>query len=163
MDDVISEAKATGEFQGSVEEIRATSIELSCPPEIIFSESSRITKLATLSVDRGCSFSLIAQMCRNLIPATYLEDKEIEPVTLVARSGFYVSKRQIMGRTLVVFARRKVQLTEDDEANSGNRIDSDPLGLMVLTRPNTGKLSTITSAGTRLNGYVLYTLHKITI
>ena len=140
MDDVIAEAKATGEFEGSVEEIRATSIELSSLPKTITSDSSSgaLTNLATFKVDRGCSLSNAAQMCLDMIPMDHPEDKHIEPSTDVARSGFYISKNRIQGRFLVLFAKRKVQLTEDDESDSANRIDYDPLGLMVLTRPNTG-------------------------
>lgn len=136
MDDVISEAKATGEFEGSVEDIRATSIELASVPETLIADTSSgaLTKLATFLIDRGCSLPSAAQMCLGMIGQT--GNDPIEFNADVAKSGFYVSRYRIMGRFLVTFAKRKIRLTED-EADE-NRIDYDPLGLMVLTRPNTG-------------------------
>jgi len=137
MDDVIAEAKATGEFEGSVEDIRATTIELSSQPETLIADASSgaPTKLATFLIDRGCSLLWVAQMCLDMIPVDQEDNKPIESDDNVAKSGFYMSRHRIMGRFLVTFAKRKIQLTEDDE---DNRIDCDPLGLMVLTRPNTG-------------------------
>lgn len=139
MDDVISEAKATGEYEGSVEDVHATTIELHCKPEEITvdSASGAKTKLTTFTVDRGVSFSQAVRMCLDCAPPNSKLNGEIEANDSVARTGFYVSKRKIMGRTLVLFAKRKIEVTEDDE-NDSNRIDYDPMGLMVVTRPNTG-------------------------
>jgi len=140
MDDVISEAKATGEFEGSVEDIRATKIELSSLPETLTVDGSSgaLTKLATFLIDRGCSLLGVSQLCLDMIPVDRAEEKHIEHDDNVAKSGFYASRRRIMGRFLVTFARRKVQLAKDDIEDGNNRNDLDPLGLMVLTRPNTG-------------------------
>jgi hypothetical protein len=141
MDDVVNEAKATGEFEGSVEDIRATSIELSSEPESITTDvsSGAPTNLAIFNVDRGCSLAKASEYCHDMIPADHPDDEAIEVQSRrVARSGFYMSKRQIMGRTLVLFAVRRVQMSQSEKEDAANRIDYDPLGLMVLTRPNTG-------------------------
>jgi hypothetical protein len=139
LDDVIDEAKATGEFEGSVEQIQATSIKLASQPEVITCDKSSgaLTKLMIFNVDRGCSFSNVCEMCLEMILNCNFKDHHIELSTSVARSGFYVSRRPIMGRWLVLFAKRKVKLTSD-ENDIENRIDYDPRGLMVVTRPNTG-------------------------
>ena len=54
----------------------------------------------------------------------------------IAESGFYVSKNKISGRNLVLFAKRKFNpskfKTEDEQ------VAIDPLGLMQISRPNTG-------------------------
>ena len=139
MDDIIAEAKSTGEFEGSVEDIRATSIEQASAPETIASDlsSGALTKLVTFNIDRGCSLSRLSMLCLDLIPKSY--SSVLEPTLSVAKSGLYMSKRKFAGRTLVLFARRKVQLsTTEDEVDDANLIDYDPMKLMVLTRPNTG-------------------------
>mmetsp|Transcript_31465 Transcript_31465/g.46405 ORF Transcript_31465/g.46405 Transcript_31465/m.46405 type:complete len:1291 (+) Transcript_31465:79-3951(+) len=140
MDDVIAEAKTTGEFEGSVEDIRATTIELTCSPENLITDASSgaHTKLATFLVDRGCSLQRVTQTFLDMIPIDQDDDEVIEGDDYVAKSGFYISRHRIMGRYLVLFAKRKVQLTDEEDTEKENRIDSDPLGLMVLTRPNTG-------------------------
>ena len=149
MDDVIAAAKSSGEFEGSVEDIRATSVELASAPETITTDSASgaMTMLATFNVDRGCSLDHVGKMCSEVFPEGNASSKEsddddsedlLEPNTSVAKSGFYMTKRQIMGRTLVLFAKRKIQWTKEDEEDIANRIDYDPLGLMILTRPNTG-------------------------
>ncbi len=139
MEDVISEAKVTGEFQESVEDIRATSIELSSEPEVLTVDKScgAVTKLAIFNVDRGCSFSSVCSTCLDLISPFFAKEKPVEVNNSVALSGFYLSNREIMGRKLVLFARRKIQVSSDETENE-NMIDFDPRGLMVLTRPNTG-------------------------
>ena len=152
MDDVISEAKSTGEYEGSVEDIRATSIELASQPEQITTDvsSGAPTKLAVFNVDRGCSIEKVCKTCQDMIPQKYIccssgnddDDKEtmIEAHdNAVARSGFYRIKNPIIGRTLVLFATRRVQLSERDYSeDASNRLDFDPSGMMILTRPNTG-------------------------
>jgi len=140
MDDIIAEAKATGEYEASVEQVRATSIELSTTPQIIAHDKSNTgapTKLMTFNVDRGVSCADICKIVYDII-SQFSRENQVEVQTSVALSGFYVSKRLIMGRTLILFAKRKVHLTPDDELDTANRIDYDPRGLMVLTRPNTG-------------------------
>ena len=135
----MSEAKATGEFEGCVEDIRATSIELAMPPETIAKDpsSGALTKLMTFNVDRGCSYQQLSEFIYQMIQTN--ASTTLEPSTSVAKSGIYISKRKIAGRSLVLFAKRKVELkASDDERNDLNLIDYDPLGLMILTRPNTG-------------------------
>jgi hypothetical protein len=138
MDDVIAEAKATGEFEGSVEEIRATSIELSSPLETVITDASSgaPTQLARFQIDRGCSLTTIAQMCLDMTPINQLQDTQIEYDDSVASTGLYISRHRIMGRFLVTFAKRKFQVLDKNEDD--NRMFCDPAGLMVLTRPNTG-------------------------
>jgi hypothetical protein len=54
----------------------------------------------------------------------------------IAESGFYISKNRIRGRHLVLFAKRKFDpsaFKTDEE-----RATVNPLGLMQVTRPNTG-------------------------
>ena len=60
------------------------------------------TKLATFRIDRGCSLDQMSQLCLEVIPKDLYgkEDEMIERNTTVAKSGFYISKRQIAGRTL---------------------------------------------------------------
>jgi hypothetical protein len=59
---------------------------------------------------------------------------------LVAEAGFYISKKKIAGRHLVLFAKRKFDRSSfnSDEEDAA----FDPLGLMQLTRPNTGTILT---------------------
>ncbi|GMI17748.1 hypothetical protein TrLO_g14850 [Triparma laevis f. longispina] len=49
-------------------------------------------------------------------------------------TGFYVSKRQITGRTMPIFAKRKFT-----RARGKSTLQIDPLGVMVIHRANTGK------------------------
>lgn len=142
LDDILSEAKTTGEFEGSVEDVRATNIELSAKPEQISSDhaSGAFTTLAIFHIDRGCSFGNVAQTALFMIPdTTTSKDVDTEGGTSIARSGFYISKNRIIGRFLVLFAERKFRLSPEEDSDATIRMDYDPLGLMVLTRPNTGK------------------------
>jgi len=143
LDDVITDAKATGEFEGSVEDIKATSIELKSE-QIIATDSScgAKTELTRLIIDRGVSFNFIV----DTIAADNKQNGDVEMAAekdtdaterkeshrKQAKSGFYLSKRKIAGRHLVLFAQQKVS----DEVDSDF---DDPLGLMVITRPNSGK------------------------
>ena len=137
MDDVLDEARTIGDFEGSVEQINATSIVLSSTPEIITKDKSSgaPTKLMTFDVDRGCSFEELCKLCAEMIR---IESTQVEPKCGVARSGLYIGKRQMRGKFLVLFAQRKVQLSFQDMENE-NIIDHDPRGLMIITRPNTGR------------------------
>lgn len=148
LDDVIADAKATGEWEGSVEDIKATSITLKSE-EVIATDSScnASTELTRLIIDRGVSFNAVVETI------TADNDKQSDDTKMAAekdeasadntteregshrkqaKSGFYISKRKIAGRRLVMYAQQKVA----DEVGSDH---DDPLGLMVITRPNTGK------------------------
>jgi hypothetical protein len=128
MDDVVAEAKATGEFQGSVEDIKATTIEVTGEPEVIAVDkaSAATTKLMKFELDRGISFTQATAMCEECA-------SEVDSESEAALSGFYISKRKIMGRKLVLFAKRKYNGMHASDASY-----FDPYGTMILTRPNTG-------------------------
>ena len=144
LDDVIADAKATGEFEGSVEDIKATSIELKSE-EVIATDSScgAKTELTRLRIDRGVSFNFIVETIaadaqqnsdvelgdKNDAIATEKKESNCKR----AQTGLYISKRKIAGRHLVMFAQQKVS----NEASDSDF--DDPRGLMVITRPNTGK------------------------
>ena len=143
LDDVITDAKATGEFEGSVEDIKATSIKLKSE-QIIATDSScgAKTELTRLIIDRGVSFNFIVETiaaddnrngdaemaAEKNTDATESKERHRKQ----AKSGFYLSKRKIAGRHLVMYAQQKVSDEVDTDFD-------DPLGLMVITRPNTGK------------------------
>jgi len=145
LDDVITDAKATGEFEGSVEDIKATSIELKSE-QVIATDSScgAKTELTRLIIDRGVSFNFIVETiaadaklkCGGEV--TSEKDADVteakESLRKRAKSGLYISRRKIAGRRLVMFAQQKVS-----NEGSDSNIDDDPRGLMVITRPNTGK------------------------
>ena len=154
LDDVVADAKATGEFEGSVEDIRATRVTLKGRPEVIATDQScgAITTFTCLVIDRGISFDSIVQTIINVNERGPGEksndddkveekgnegdedDDDDDEEEEQCKSGFYISRRKIAGRFLVMFAQRKV------EKEVG--IDSDfidPLNLMVISRPNTGK------------------------
>ncbi|KAL7444868.1 hypothetical protein ACHAXM_009693 [Skeletonema potamos] len=143
LDDVISDAKATGEFEGSVEDIKATSIELKS--ELIIATDSSCgakTELTRLIIDRGVSFNFIVETIaagsKQNGDAKFAVEEDADAMERkeshrkYAKSGFYLSKRKIAGRHLVLFAQQKVSDEVDNDFD-------DPLGLMVITRPNTGK------------------------
>jgi hypothetical protein len=133
LDDVVADAKATGEFEGSVEDVRATHIELDGKLEqlAVDKRSGAPTMLTRINLDRGISLETIA--AQSLEDARPVASKQ-EKLSPVAESGFYVSKRVIAGRKLVLYAKRKLEA----DAETGEYAH-DPLGLMVITRPNTGK------------------------
>ena len=141
LDDVVTDAKATGEFEGSVEDVKATSITMKEAPTVIAADKSSgaTTMLTKITVDRGISFE---QVIGSILDEHKQSDDPVEHdgaegfVTnqFVAESGFYLSKRKIAGRKLVIFARRKV----DQDVGEGISA-TDPLGLMIISRPNTGK------------------------
>ena len=56
--------------------------------------------------------------------STWLDliSQAVEVLSLVALSGFYLSSREIMGRKLFVFTRRKIQ-GSSDEAKNDNMSD----------------------------------------
>ena len=144
LEDIVSEAKLTGEFDGSAEEIKATSMEISDEQVLTIDPSCGAeTKLTTLLLDRGISFETVCEMATaEALPKKRKEDawmstaKVGKPVHNLAESGFYISRNKIAGRHLILFAQGKFKTSsfenEDEAANF------DPLGLMVITRPNTG-------------------------
>jgi len=143
--DIISDAKATGTFESSVEDVKATQITLHSSPEEIATDISSGTKtfLSRIVLDRGVSFEDAIAVClkgldrknqnnndnKTLVSQHVNEGKKMS-VPKRAESGFYASKRLISGRYLVLLAQRKMEPSLSS---------LDPLGLMVLTRPNTGK------------------------
>ena len=140
LDDVITEAKATGEYEGSVEDIRASSVTLKCKPQIIATDRScaATTELTRLVLDRGVSFDQIIETMIEEYPVSHSSNCQIseedDDDEGHCKSGFYLSKRKIAGRYLVVFARRK-----NEKRGSNDSGSIDPLKLMVITRPNTGR------------------------
>ena len=133
LDDVVADAKATGEFEGSVEDVRATHIELSGTPEklAVDKSSGAPTFFTRLNLDRGISLETIASQSIEDARPNASEQQKGSPV---AKTGFYVSKRVIAGRKLVLYARRKIEA----DAKTGE-YTPDPLGFMIVTSPNTGK------------------------
>ena len=132
LDDVIVDAKATGEFEGSVEDIQATRVTLKGAPEIIATDLScgAVTTFTRLVIDRGISFNSIVQGVIDGNESRRGEESKEEEEQ--CKSGFYLSRRKIAGRYLIMFAQRKV------EKKAGINADFiDPLNLMVISRPNT--------------------------
>lgn len=144
LDDVITDAKATGEFEGSVEDIRASRVTLKGKPEVIATDSScaATTELSRLILDRGVSFD---KMVQTIIEDSPVSEKTDDSNVMVAdeseneeehcKSGFYLSRRKIAGRYLIMFAQRK---NEKEDNGSSDFIDLAQ-NLMIITRPNTGK------------------------
>ena len=144
LDDVITDAKATGEFEGSVEDVKATSVKVKGTPKLIATDAScgAPTTLTKIELDRGVSFGSILEPLFEEGDFDKKDDEgedgssdnedarsKYEP----AESGFYISRRKIAGRHLIMYAKRKVEA-------KGAEVDvMDPMGLMVVTRPNTGK------------------------
>lgn len=140
LDDIVTDAKATGEFEGSVEEVRATTVTIGEAPTKIATDTSSgaSTMLTKINLDRGISFEQVI--------GTILDDRKEKDINesndddyenpCVAETGFYVSKRKIAGRHLVMFAKRKI---DQDDLDDDIASVVDPLGLMVVSRPNTGK------------------------
>ena len=63
LDDVITDAKATGEFEGSVEDVKATSVKVKGTPKLIATDAScgAPTTLTKIELDRGVSFGSILE------------------------------------------------------------------------------------------------------
>ena len=131
LDDVIVDAKATGEFEGSVEDIQATRVTLKGAPEIIATDLScgAVTTFTRLVIDRGISFNSIVHAVIDGNESRRGEESKEEEEQ--CKSGFYISRRKIAGRYLIMFAQRKV------EKKAINADFIDPLNLMVISRPNT--------------------------
>ena len=161
---IMSIATKSGEFEGTAEDVTATTIEIDHEANLGVDPSSGAqTKLTTLVLDRGIPFETVRALaieeaqkstfavtqCNNGENNTALTKMEDEKGFIViddddgrdtkrriAESGFYVSKNKISGRNLVLFAKRKFNpskfKTEDEQ------VAIDPLGLMQISRPNTG-------------------------
>lgn len=151
LDDVIADAKISGEWEGSVEDVKATSISVKGTPKVIATDAScgANTTLTMIELDRGVSFG---QIIETILEDVDDDEKSEENSNMVddedededsdeqydpyapAESGFYRSRRKIAGRRLILFAQRKVVDAEDVDSDF-----IDPLGSMIVTRPNTGK------------------------
>lgn len=96
--------------------------------------------LTKLMIDRGISFNALVQTIVDENAASKEDNEEAMPVDEAEEndeqrpSGFYISRRKIAGRHLVAFAQRKLEMED-----SIDRDFIDPLNLMFITRPNTGK------------------------
>lgn len=138
LDDVIADAKATGEWEGNVEEVKATVISMNEEPTriAIDKSSGASTMLTKITLDRGIAFDQVVATVLDDEKDSDTTDDEDEENHFVAETGFYISKRKIAGRHLVMFAKRKI-----DQSDLSEELASvvDPLGLMVISRPNTGK------------------------
>lgn len=159
-EDVMKEAKSTGEFEGTAEDLKATSIELLKEEDLAVDPSCGAkTKLTTLSLDRGVSFETACNMaveeasksssCPN--KKVYVEDNfenseddgdvdewmsNTETKDTIAPSGFYISRKLIAGRNLILFAKQQFDRSEFESEEQAANFDAE--GLMVITRPNTG-------------------------
>ena len=143
LDDVIANAKATGEFEGGVEETRASRVTFKALPEIIATDTScgAATTLTRLVVDRGISFDSIAQTIIDDNESGCCDEATPNSTSIISdkggkqcQSGFYISRSLIAGRHLIMFAQRKVVKETGVDADF-----LDPLNLMIISRPNTGK------------------------
>jgi hypothetical protein len=141
LDDVIAASKATGEFEGSVEEIRASRVTLKGIPEVIAHDTScgAVTTFTRLVVDRGISFDNIVQAIIHSDESGWLNKSKSDGTMSdqdekLCKSGFYTSRRMIAGRQLILFAQRKFSKDVGEDAGF-----FDPLNLMIISRPNTGK------------------------
>eukprot|EP00980_Cylindrotheca_fusiformis_P021383 scaffold8259_cov143-Cylindrotheca_fusiformis.AAC.1 len=160
LDDVVSEAKLSGDFEGSVEDIKASSIEIA-EDRVLATDPScgAETKFTTLLLDRGISldgvcniakeealtqFDIAASQVKKILKPEECTMEKIEvddPRSKltnrnIAQAGFYISRKKIAGRELVLFARAR--FPDSSFKNSAEAMSFDPLGLMVVTRPNTG-------------------------
>ena len=150
LDDVIADAKISGEWEGSVEDVKATSISVKGTPKVIATDAScgADTTLTMIELDRGVSFGQIVETILEDVgddekseETSNGEDEDEDEDSdgqydpyAPAESGFYRSRRKIAGRHLILFAQRKVVDAEDVDSDF-----IDPLGSMIVTRPNTGK------------------------
>ena len=157
LDDVIADAKVSGEWEGSVEDVKATSISIKGTPKVIANDAScgADTTLTMIELDRGVSFGQIIETVLEQVEGNVEdagksqensneEDKGEEEedddsdeqydAYAPAESGFYRSRRKIAGRHLILYAQRKVVDADDVDSDF-----IDPLGSMIVTRPNTGK------------------------
>jgi len=145
-DDVIAEAKSTGEFEGGVEDIKATNIEIKGKPEVLAVDQSSGTQtyLNRLVLDRGISLSSVCGMAMASSETMLEASANVDSVDCnndgskerIAETGFYSSRNPVSGRHLILFAKRKVAV--ESFKTLEDAIDYDPFGLMVITRPNTG-------------------------
>lgn len=159
LDDVITSAKSSGEFEGTAEDITATIIKIRKEiPLAVDPASGAQTKLEMLSLDRGISIETVAGMAVEAAlkhaekKRATLTDKDDTPEDArdedsywssksskedkIAPQGFYLSRNKIAGRHYILFARHK--FPRSDFATRSEAVEFDPLGSMVIGRPNTG-------------------------
>eukprot|EP00529_Nitzschia_sp_RCC80_P001681 CAMPEP_0113496240 /NCGR_PEP_ID=MMETSP0014_2-20120614/30019_1 /TAXON_ID=2857 /ORGANISM="Nitzschia sp." /LENGTH=881 /DNA_ID=CAMNT_0000390155 /DNA_START=1 /DNA_END=2646 /DNA_ORIENTATION=- /assembly_acc=CAM_ASM_000159 len=191
LDDVIDEAKSSGEFEGTAEDIKATSIKIGDETKLTVDPSCGVyTKLTTLNVDRGISLQSVCSMAigegrkeKNYADSKTEasdddqkqeqngnagsddsddedeDDNDEDDVWFSQTSryradgGFYISKGKIAGRKLVLMAKGKFDrsLFETDEEAA----NFDPMGLMLISRPNTGTSHTDMSSSELKRKYKL--------
>ena len=144
LENIVSSAKATGEYEASVEDVRATTVEIDGDPEVIAVDrsSGAKTEFTKIVLDRGVSLlAIVKEILLNsgncppifslptpLSPLPALTKDSQITETQTVDSGFYVSKRKIAGRELILYATKKSVSTKFDSAES-----------MIITRPNTGR------------------------
>mmetsp|Transcript_6573 Transcript_6573/g.11997 ORF Transcript_6573/g.11997 Transcript_6573/m.11997 type:complete len:125 (+) Transcript_6573:1-375(+) len=92
--------------------------------------------LTKITLDRGIAFEQVIATILDEAKEKDKTEEDDEENSFHAVSGFYLSKRKIAGRYLVMFAKRKIDIDEIGEQFASV---VDPLGLMVISRPNTGK------------------------
>lgn len=146
LEDIITEAKARGEYEGSAEDIKASSIEIANEKTLTVDASCGAkTKLTTLFLDRGISFSTVYKMALETSGNRGGPSEATQKTSLdwrdrmtkhIAPSGFYKSRNRIAGRHLILYAARKNELSSFKSEREAKEFD--PLGLMIVTRPNTG-------------------------
>lgn len=119
--------------------MKATSISVKGTPKVIATDAScgADTTLTIIELDRGVSFGQIIETILEGVgddeESEENSDEQYDPYA-PAESGFYRSRRKIAGRHLILFAQRKVVYAEDVDSDF-----IDPLGNMIVTRPNSGK------------------------
>ncbi len=82
--------------------------------------------------------SALIVLCRQSLLDTKVDEarkeKRKKKMNTARRSGFYISRLKIAGCFLIMFAQRKVEKKVDIDTDF-----IDPLNLLVISRPNTGK------------------------
>eukprot|EP00977_Amphora_coffeiformis_P006901 scaffold1508_cov178-Amphora_coffeaeformis.AAC.9 len=173
MEDVIKSAKITGEYVGSAEDITATTIEIDKEIDLATDPvSGAKTKLTILNLDRGVSFDAVCTAAledgrkakSSVELVKHADDGDIAADTVVddssvgttensgqakkgtkkydiAPEGFYLSHNKIAGRQFILYAKQLV-----DRSSSDATLESNDLGWMVITRPNTGGAGEMTSS-----------------
>jgi len=161
LDDVIADAKVSGEWEGSVEDVKATSISVKGTPKVIATDAScgADTALTMIELDRGVSFGQIIEQILEDVDNSGAntergessgggeedegssDDERSYDPDAPAESGFYRSRRKIAGRHLILFAQRQREVADAEDADF-----IDPLASMIVTRPNTGKNPCSTSS-----------------
>jgi len=168
--DVIQDAKATGEYEGTAEDINAEEIKISEELDLAVDPSSGgHTKLTTLALDRGISFPTVCSMAAENISkeSTVFVEEDIERMKAtrgskkdnIAPEGFYLSRNKIVGRHFILYAKHKF-----DRAvfkTSTETAEFDPLGRMSIIRPNTGSGSEMSTQDLKRKYRLLCSVHPL--